>query len=608
MTDEDTNEKPVLAATEPVPVSKQELSGKEVKKAAKYGFHSTHPTAVSPEATLSAGLVIALLLVAIAAASAYHNSFQAIESERSAEHSLELLGTLESLFLVVKDAQTQAFDYLKHPNPDSLEKYHRATKQLAPHLRNAKSLTDTDSRRARHTMYLEWLISTLERHYDTAIAARAKGELDDNAAKAAALKGFDMTQQIRNRVVYIEREQQKLVKARALKSESDARTALGVFVALAVFLAVLFLLLVFIIRRHIRLVQASAESAKRISREIAENAPVGIILLDENLQIVNANPMIADFLQVRGIELLGKSIKDLLPEVGDTVTKQVDESGSPKRRTALGIRRPSTKEEHLFDTTTWAVLEGSQLKGFIVLLRDVTDEIRLSRQKELLLETIAHDLKTPLIACNYTVEAMLFEAEKSNSEDEEMLEEIRESIEDVLTMVKQLLEFSRYDDGVEVLSFENVDLAPAIRESIDGVKALAQHHEVELVNAVNGANINVRADRTAIVHLVANLCTNAVKISPANSKVTVSASADADYVKVTVNDQGPGLTEEDKEKIFRRFVKGERTRASYGSSGLGLYLCNEIVRLLGGEIELETEVGQGSSFIVKLPAKNEATH
>lgn len=574
------------------------------KKAASDAFHPAIATPLSVEAILSAGLVVALLCVIFASVSAYHNSFQAIESERAAERSLELLATLESLFLVVKDAQTQAVDYLKRPNSDSLEKYKRATRQLAPHMRNAKNLTDNDNRRARHAMYLEWLISTLERHYDTAIESRGKGELDDQAAKTAARKGFEVTEQIRNRVIYIEREQQKLVKSRALKSESDAKSAGDVFVALGVFLAVLFLLLIFIIRRHIRLVQASAESAKRISREIAENAPVGIILLDENLHIVNANPMISDFLMLKGSDLLGRSINELLPELGEVAIKQADESGAPKKRTALNIKRPSTKEEHLFDTTSWGVTEGSQLKGFILLLRDVTDEIRLSRQKELLLETIAHDLKTPLIACNYTVEALLVEAENKESQDEEMLEEIRESIEDVLVMVKQLLEFSRYDDGVEVLSFENVELAPAVKESLDVVKPLAQHHDVELVNELNADGISVRADRTAVVHLVSNLCTNAVKISPAQSKVTVRASVSDDFVSVSVSDQGPGLTEEEREKIFRRFVKGERTRASYGSSGLGLYLCNEIVRLLDGELLLETEVGKGSSFIIRLPANN----
>ena len=575
--------------------------GKQQKKARQDGLHSPNTPFLSPEAILSTGLVTALLLVALASISAYHNSFQAIESERAAERSLELLATLESLFLVVKDTQAQAVDYLKQPSQEALERYKRATTQLAPHIRNTKKLTDTDNRRVRHTMYLEWLLNTLERHYDNAIAARGKGELDESSAKAAAHKGYDMVQQIRNRVVYIELEQQKLVKSRALKSEADARSAANVFVVLAVFLAVLFLLLVFIINRHLRLVRASAESAKRISREIAENAPVGIILLDEKLQIVNANPMIADFLQLKGTELLGQSISALLPELGEVGLKQTEESSTPKKRTALSIRRPSTKEEHLFDTTSWAVLEGSELKGYILLLRDVTDEVRLSRQKELLLETIAHDLKTPLIACNYTVEAMLVEAQSAKNQDEEMLEEIRESIEDVLTMVKQLLEFSRYDDGVEVLSFETVNLAPAIKESIDVVRPLAQHHDVELVSTFNGDNISVRADRTAIVHLVSNLCTNAVKISPAKTQVTVSASVDNDFVNVSVTDQGPGLTEEDRDKIFKRFVKGERTRASYGSSGLGLYLCNEIVRLLGGEIALETEIGKGSSFIIKLP-------
>jgi PAS domain S-box-containing protein len=575
--------------------------GDQPLKEKSEAFLPGHKPFWSPEGVLAAGLVTAIILVALASASAYHNSFKAIEGERAAERSLELLATLESLFLVVKDVQAQAVEYLKRPNDENFEHYKRATKQLAPHMRNTKNLSDTDNRRAHHISYLEWLMSSLERHYDAAIASRGKGTLDEEGAKDAAKKGFAMVQQIRNRVVYIELEQQKLVKSRALKSESDAKSAANVFIALAVFLAVLFGLLMFIIRRHIRLVQASAESAKRISREIAENAPVGIILLDEQLQIVNANPMIADFLQVKGFELRGKSIGTLLPELGEVGLKPTDNSAAPKKRTALSIKRPSTKEEHLFDTTSWAVTEGSELKGFILLLRDVTDEVRLSRQKELLLETIAHDLKTPLIACNYTVEALLFEAEKQKNKDEEMLEEIRESIEDVLTMVKQLLEFSRYDDGVEVLSFENVDLAPAIKESIDVVRPLAQHHDVELVNNLNGTNIAVRADRTAIVHLVSNLCTNAVKISPANTKVVVSATIDKNFVNVSVTDQGPGLTEEDRDKIFRRFVKGERTRASYGSSGLGLYLCNEIVRLLGGEIIVETELGKGSSFIVKLP-------
>lgn len=575
-------------------------------KAGSDDFQAHSPSFLSPEFILSAGLVMALLLVTVASVSAYHNSFQAIESERAAERSLELLGTLESLFLVVRDANLQANEYLKRPTSEGMDRYRRAQRQLAPHMRNVKALTDSDNRRTRHTMYLEWLMSTFEKHLDTSLSKRMNGEFTDDEAFQATKRSQEIVQQIRNRVVYIEREQQKLVKSRGLKSEADARSALNVFVALGIFLAVLFLLLIFIIRRHIRLVQASADSARRISREIAENAPVGIILLDENKNVINANPVIADFIQLERKDILGRRLDNLIPELGEVEFKQAVDAITPQRRTALSIKRPSTMEVRLFDTTTWGVSEGSKVKGFIILLRDVTDEIRLAQQKELLLETIAHDLKTPLIACNYSVEALLLETNTKRSVNEgEMLEEIRESIEDVLMMVKQLLEFSRYDDGIEVLTFENVELNSAIKESVDMVRPLAQHHDVELINNLNGSQLSVRADRTAIVHLVSNLCTNAVKVSPTKTKVIVSATAEDNYVCIRVTDQGPGLSNEEKDKIFRRFFKGERSRESFGSSGLGLYLCNEIVSLLGGEIKLETELGVGSSFIIKLPQQQQ---
>lgn len=559
-------------------------------------FHKGLEKFGRPEIFLVYGLIVACTLIAFAAASAYENSQQAIENERSAERSLQLLSTLESLFLVVKDLNSQALSYEKNPDPPLLEKYERAKKALANHLRSVNSLADNKARRSRHLSYLQWLIVSLEKRCDEIIeSARNRKAIPQGPSTSEQL------QLIRNRIVYIQLDERRLVSQKVIESERDSKEAAARFIALAVFIPVLFVMLIFMSQRHMRVVRASAEAEKKIRRSITENAPLGVLILTQDYSIVNANTTFANYLGLDAAAVTGQSLFELVPELESRTNAQteLERSDAPTKRALGTLLVRVNNEERLWTTSQWTVTDETNNSGFILLVQDVTEQARLTRQKELLVETIAHDLKTPLIASRYTLESVI--KMESDAQKSILLSEIDESVDDVLNMVRNLLELSRYDEGAEVLSIQVIDVNAAVADALDAVQRLARSYEIILSYDRADGPLNIKADHQAIVHLLSNLCTNAIKFSPSGSRVTISAEPDHGNAVIKVSDSGPGISEEEQAKLFNRFGSGGQRARIIGSTGLGLYLSQEIVRAHHGQISCQTTEGKGTTFIVVFP-------
>jgi signal transduction histidine kinase len=223
------------------------------------------------------------------------------------------------------------------------------------------------------------------------------------------------------------------------------------------------------------------------------------------------------------------------------------------------------------------------------------------QKKTEFLALVSHELRTPLTAVKGFVDTVLLHWERLPEERRrELLTRASSNADELGRLVGQLMEFARSDTGP-------IEISPAelgVREAVDGAlrslaPVVADH--TMAVDVPDG--LAVDADADAFNHVLVNLMTNAVKFSPAGSRVVVRAGQHGDEVIVSVTDEGVGIAPEDQERIFDRFYQssnGDRARGT----GIGLSIAQRFTELHGGRIWVESEPGCGATFSFTMPAAN----
>ena len=213
----------------------------------------------------------------------------------------------------------------------------------------------------------------------------------------------------------------------------------------------------------------------------------------------------------------------------------------------------------------------------------------------------SHELRTPPSIIQMHQELALSK-ERTADEYREALETCQRATTRMNSLVESLLTLARLDADGLALTMKPVDIAAVITASIDHAQPLADAKQIAVSAEVSQAIVS--GDRERLGQVVTNLLTNAIAYSPTGSRVDVSLARNNDEIIVSVTDSGVGISDEDQTKIFRRFhrVDKERSRDT-GGSGLGLSICQTIVKAHGGEIKVESESGKGSIFQFTLPAE-----
>jgi signal transduction histidine kinase len=211
---------------------------------------------------------------------------------------------------------------------------------------------------------------------------------------------------------------------------------------------------------------------------------------------------------------------------------------------------------------------------------------------------VSHELRTPIAALQAILENMLDGVERP---DQKTLETMLSQVERLGRLVSQLLDLSRLESGVVPLKLEVI----AARSFLDGVLRDARlrfKDDVDLDSSVEPEDLELRADAERMHQVVDNLVANAVRHSPRHGRVTVAARADRDATIIEVSDEGPGIPEAERGRVFERFYRSDSARASSdGGSGLGLAIARWIVDLHGGEMRVDGNDPHGCRMVVALP-------
>lgn len=213
----------------------------------------------------------------------------------------------------------------------------------------------------------------------------------------------------------------------------------------------------------------------------------------------------------------------------------------------------------------------------------------------------SHDLRTPLAA----MQAMLEAVEDGVSTSEEYMPEMRNQLDRLAGLVDDLFELAMIEASALDLEYADVSLGELVATSVRGFEGQARASGVELRTSVSDPEATVRCAPDAIERVLMNLLTNALRHTPSDGTVAVSADRISDGLFVRVDDDGAGLPPGETDRVFDHFFRGELARSSPGA-GLGLAIAKGLVEAQGGEIWAENRPGGGASFGFRLPAGSAA--
>ena len=252
---------------------------------------------------------------------------------------------------------------------------------------------------------------------------------------------------------------------------------------------------------------------------------------------------------------------------------------------------------------TRRVNDAGDTTGYLFVATDVTQALEVSRLKDEFVGLISHELRTPLSSILGYLELLRDDTDQPLSEEQMMYLSIAErNAHRLLRLMGDLLFTAQVGANSFNIDASEVDVAPVVRASIESAKPIAAAQGVSIVADVTDDVALVSGDPTRIGQAIDNLLSNAIKFTPRGGNVTVAVSCDGDNIVVRLTDTGMGIPANELDQLFSRFFRASTaTRAAVPGVGLGLTITKAIIDAHGGDLDVESEVGVGTTFIVRLP-------
>jgi two-component system phosphate regulon sensor histidine kinase PhoR len=239
-------------------------------------------------------------------------------------------------------------------------------------------------------------------------------------------------------------------------------------------------------------------------------------------------------------------------------------------------------------------------------MQDVSELVRLNRARRDMVANISHELRTPIANIRLTIDSIFHEQEKPKGKaSRSALKVIARETDSLLWLVQELLDLSMIESGQAILRMVDVPADMLVEEAIERVMDQSELKKLTILSDVP-VGLKVLCDRDQARRVVINLIHNAIKWSPVNGTITVRVTDGSDEVTFAVLDNGPGVAEDHRERIFERFYQVDPSRSGGEGTGLGLAICKHIVEAHGGRIWAESNAnGGGGKFLFTLPGVTE---
>ena len=362
-----------------------------------------------------------------------------------------------------------------------------------------------------------------------------------------------------------------------------------------------------------------------VLKAIFESMEQGVLFIDDQNRIVYCNPAAEKIRNMSLDKVFGQSILECHPlKSRPKVLKIINDLRSEKVK---GHHRMNiqTVEGRIYDNIYSAVWgQKNEYLGVAVVSQEVTerkraeDELkeammklelaneelkRLDKLKDDFLSNVSHELKTPMISVMGYLGMILKEKVGALTEHQKkFLEASHKNLLKLEKGIDDLLDLAELGIQKNDWTFEPINLSKIVEFSCFTVEPLAQEHQIQLEVQLPEDTILISGVEDKLNQLFDNLLTNAIKYNRRGGKIGVTLSQDPEFAFTRIEDTGLGISHQSLKEVFtRHFQEKKKPLGDVKGLGIGLSLVQEIVKLHGGEVHLESELGKGSTFVVKLP-------
>ena len=370
------------------------------------------------------------------------------------------------------------------------------------------------------------------------------------------------------------------------------------------------------LERRVELLERDRKDLRRILASLGE----GVLAVDSTGVVLHANPAAIELLGLDATALVGNHLYVAVPhqrlcDALEDVMRGVETRDTRITR-ELSIERPDGARLLVAQVTP---LRGTPrdaagdvgAEGAIAVVRDVTELRRLEGARQDFFGNVSHELKTPITAIRGALETIV--------DDPEMPVDVRNRFLDgavrhsarLNTLVNDLLALARLESDPGALQRAPFDVIALLGEVRDAAETTARAREVEVELVVEGASeadlpagaaYTIVADEESLRQAVSNLVGNAIAYSEAGGRVQLRVSRTHHVVELEVSDTGSGIPAESLERIFERFYRVDAARSrALGGTGIGLSIVKHVAQAHGGSVEVRSELGVGSTFVLRLP-------
>jgi PAS domain S-box-containing protein len=333
----------------------------------------------------------------------------------------------------------------------------------------------------------------------------------------------------------------------------------------------------------------------------------GVILVDTRQRLIHANPAADKLLGTSLSAMSGEPIQAYLEKVG--LGELLAELTMPTEESPVGDERviiTRHKGKKLRIAIKHLLEEGDIYRGQLLGIRDVTREGEVDQMKSDFIATVSHELKTPLTAMKGSLQFILNKGKWLTGVEREMLGVCQRNTERLIRLITDILDISRIEAGKVHFSMRSVVTADLALYALEEVKGAALVKNISIVNELSDELPQIYGDYDRLLQVFSNLMSNAVKFSPPNSVITVSAERQGGLLAISVADNGKVIKPSDRERLFTKFQHfGQAEGGNAGGSGLGLAISREIIMMHGGNIYYSIGTAGGNVFTFTVPIYGE---
>ncbi|WLR56099.1 ATP-binding protein [Mesobacillus subterraneus] len=355
-----------------------------------------------------------------------------------------------------------------------------------------------------------------------------------------------------------------------------------------------------ILARNLQELMKLKESQQDRLTTLIENMGSGLILIDSRGFINLINKPYKEIFNVEASEYLYKLYYEVIDH--EEITHMVEEIFMTEQKVRKQVVLPLEIERRHFEVYGVPIIGTNNVwKGILLVFHDITELKKLEQMRKDFVANVSHELKTPITSIKGFSETLLDGAMHDKATLEAFLEIILKESDRLQVLIQELLDLSKIEQHGFRLTNGIVDLVKETNEVIEILKGKAAQKDIMLNLSQYTEEAVIEGDPDRLKQVLINLVSNAITYTPNGGSVEISLTDQGNFVSVVVQDSGIGIEKSEIPRIFERFYRVDKARSrNSGGTGLGLAIVKHIIEAHKGHIEVDSRIGEGTTFTIKL--------